>query len=189
MKAVIRTFALGALAMAAACGDPETNDDRGYTKAPLEHPTVLIDGEEPTQMAALREPLTPAIREVPLPDTTPAAGQAPAGQAPAGQPPAQVELPEGVTQEMVAAGEQVFGSAGFCFTCHGANGGGTPLAPPLNDADWLNIDGTYASIQDVVRNGVPQPKQFPAAMPPMGGAQLSDEQIRDVAAYVYTLSR
>jgi mono/diheme cytochrome c family protein len=43
-------------------------------------------------------------------------------------------------------------------------------------------------IEGVVRNGVPQPKQFPAPMPAMGGAPLSDEQVRAVAAYVYSIS-
>ncbi len=122
MKAVIRIFAFCALA-AAACGDPDTNDDRGYTKAPLERPRLLVGGEQPTDMALLREPLTPVIRQVPMPDTTPAPA-APAEQ-PGTAPAPAAQLPEGVTQEMVAAGEQVFGGAGFCFTCHGATGGGT----------------------------------------------------------------
>ena len=110
MKAVIRTFAFCALA-AAACGDPETNDNRGYTKAPLEHPTLLIRGEQPTDMALLRDPLTPVIHEVPLPDTTPAE-PAPAEQPGTAGP---AELPEGVTQEMVAAGQEVYGGAGFAM--------------------------------------------------------------------------
>ena len=184
MKAVIRTVAFCALA-AAACGDLDTNDDRGYTKAPLEHPTLRIRGEQPTEMALLREPLTPTIYEVPMPDTTPAQ-EAP--EQPSGEPAPTVELPEGVTQEMVAAGEQVFSGAGFCFTCHGANGGGTPLAPALNDGDWLHIDGSYDEILRIVHEGEQQPAQYPAAMPPMGGAQLTEQQIREVAAYVYTLS-
>jgi mono/diheme cytochrome c family protein len=184
MKSVIRTLGICAFAVIAACGDPETNDARGYTKAPLEHPTVLIEGEEPTEMAMLREPLTPVIREValPAPDTAAAATGAQ-------EPAAPVELPEGVTQEMVTAGQQIYGSTGFCFTCHGADGSGTPLAPALNDSEWLHIDGSHDAIMTIVRNGVPQPQQFPAPMPPMGGAQLTDDQIRDVAAYVYTLSR
>lgn len=185
MKAVIRIFAFCALA-AAACGDPETNDDRGYTKAPLERPRLLVGGEQPTDMALLREPLTPVIRQVPMPDTTPAPA-APAEQ-PGTAPAPAAQLPEGVTQEMVAAGEQVFGGAGFCFTCHGATGGGTPLAPALNDGEWLHIDGSVAEIERIVHEGVPQPAQYPAAMPPMGGAQLTEEQMRDVAAYVYILS-
>jgi mono/diheme cytochrome c family protein len=39
-----------------------------------------------------------------------------------------------------------------------------------------------------VRNGVTQPQQYPAAMPAMGGAQLTEDQIRSVSAYVYAIS-
>lgn len=182
MKAGIGVLGVIALAgVMSACGDPDTTDARGYTKAPLEHPTVLIEGEEPTAMASLRDPLIPVHREVPVPeqDTT----TADAGDV------AQVELPPGVTPEMVAAGETVFAQTGNCFACHGAAGAGSPIGPALNDAQWLNIDGSHESIMDIVRTGVPQPQQFPAPMPAMGGAQLSDDQIRDVAAYIYTLSR
>lgn len=113
-------------------------------------------------------------------------------EAPAAQPPqstvgAGVELPEGVTQEMVAQGEQIFNQQ-ICFSCHGANGVGTPLGPSFTDQEWLNTDGSYDGIMQIVRTGVPTPVQAPAPMPPMGGIQLSDEQVRQVAAYVYALS-
>jgi mono/diheme cytochrome c family protein len=88
---------------------------------------------------------------------------------------------------MVSAGQQVF-TTQTCYTCHGMDGTGTPLAPDLTDAEWLNTDGTLAGIENVVRTGVATPKQHPAPMPALGGAQLSDEQIRNVAAYVYSLS-
>lgn len=101
---------------------------------------------------------------------------------------ADVELPEGVTHEMVAAGQTIFNQQ-TCFTCHGQNAAGGPLAPPLTDQDWLNTDGSYEEIVEVVRNGVAQPQEFPAPMPAMGGAPLSEEQIRQVAAYVYAVSR
>lgn len=114
---------------------------------------------------------------------------APAEQAPEAAAPAQeVALPEGVTQEMVAQGKEIFASTGLCYTCHGPDGKGTPLAPDLTDAAWLNIDGSYDAIVGLVKAGVPTPKQYPAPMPPMGGAQLSDDQVRAVAAYVYTLA-
>jgi mono/diheme cytochrome c family protein len=123
-------------------------------------------------------------------DTAAAPGMAP--EPGAGGPPAStgapVALPQGVTQEMVAAGKTIFESTAPCYTCHGADGSGTPLAPNLRDAEWLNTDGTLQGIEGVVRTGVAQPKQFPAPMPAMGGGQLSGEQIRSVAAYVYTLS-
>src|SRR5688572_22554136 len=44
------------LLSATACMDPETTDNRGYTKAPLEHPTVVIRGEEPSDMSEYGTP-------------------------------------------------------------------------------------------------------------------------------------
>ena len=63
------------------------------------------------------------------------------------------------------------------------------LGPNLTDQEWLNTDGSYDGIVNIVRTGVPQPVEAASPMPPMGGAQLSDDQIRAVAAYVYVLSR
>jgi mono/diheme cytochrome c family protein len=119
------------------------------------------------------------------PGTTPAPGATtPPTGAPAG---GGAALPEGVTPEMVSQGKTVFETT-ICYTCHGMDGSGTPLAPNLRDSEWINTDGTLQGIEGVVRTGVAQPKQFPAPMPAMGGAQLSDEQIRSVAAYVYSIS-
>ena len=110
----------------------------------------------------------------------PAASDAPATAAPA-------NLPAGVTADQVSQGQQIFSSTGNCYTCHGADAKGTVLAPNLTDQEWINVDGTYEAIQQVVRTGVPTPKSHPAPMPAMGGAQLSDEQITQVAAYVWSL--
>jgi mono/diheme cytochrome c family protein len=99
-----------------------------------------------------------------------------------------VELPAGVTREMVAAGQQLFNQQ-TCFTCHGRNAAGGPLAPALDDGEWLNTDGSYDAIVAVIRDGVPQPRRFTAPMPAMGGTPLQDEQIRQLAAYVYAVSR
>ncbi|MGQ0814218.1 MAG: c-type cytochrome [Gemmatimonadota bacterium] len=115
--------------------------------------------------------------------TTPAPAPAPTP----GPAPAPANLPPGVTSEMVNQGQQVFASTGNCFTCHGQDAKGTALAPNLTDAEWINVDGTYDAIINVVKTGVAQPKQHPAPMPAMGGAQLSDAQVRDVAAYVWSL--
>ena len=177
-----QVFAVALVAVVtAACGDPETNDDRGYTKAPLEHPTVLIQGEDPSDMTRYGSPNRVVAEVIELPPEDSAATSA-------GPDLASVQLPAGVTQAMVTAGQQVFSST-TCFTCHGANGTGGILAPPLNDKEWLNIDGSYDAIVGVVNNGVPQQKQYPAPMPPKGGATLTDEQVRQVAAYVFAISR
>jgi mono/diheme cytochrome c family protein len=167
--------------MAAACGDPDTTDGRGYTKAPLEKPSVLIGGEEPGDMSSYGTPNRVVVEELELPEEV-AAAEPVVDAAP-------VDLPEGVTQEMVAAGQTLFGGGGLCFACHGANGAGGPLAPQLSDAEWLHIDGSYDAIVELINAGVPTPIQFAAAMPPRGGAAITDEQVREVAAYVYSISR
>lgn len=109
--------------------------------------------------------------------------------APAGTTGATGTPPEGATAEMVAQGQQIFTGKGICYSCHGQDATGTPLAPNLTDSEWLNItDPSWQNIQQVVRNGVPTPKEHPSPMPPMGGAQLSDQEIQQVASYVYSLS-
>ena len=99
-------------------------------------------------------------------------------------------LPEGVTVAMAEEGQAIFnGTTGICFTCHLREGGGGPLAPNLTDATWLNIDGGYESIVNIVMTGVPQPIEHPGLMQPRAGMPLTDDQVRSVAAYVFTLSR
>ena len=116
------------------------------------------------------------------PDTT-AAAVPPPVQAPpaatAGTP------PQGATAAMVTEGQQIFSTV--CYTCHGADAKGTPLAPNLTDAEWINNDGTYAAIIKTVTDGVPQPKNAPGPMMPKGGANLTDDQVKAVSAYVWSL--
>jgi mono/diheme cytochrome c family protein len=113
--------------------------------------------------------------------TTPPAEQG--GMAMAG------ELPEGVTQEMVAEGQTIFTGMGTCTICHGPDAKGTTLGPDLTDDQWLNTTGhNYDEIVAVVTNGVQTPKQYPGPMMPRAGTSMTDEQVRAVAAYVYTLS-
>jgi mono/diheme cytochrome c family protein len=100
-----------------------------------------------------------------------------------------MELPEGVTAEMVAEGETIFSGAGICFTCHMPGGVGGPLAPNLTDDEWINTDGSYEGIVQTVTTGVLEPEQHPGLMLPKGGTNITDEQVRAVAAYVWTLSQ
>ena len=123
---------------------------------------------------------------VPAEDTATQAAPAPDGATTA-------NLPPGATQEMVAQGQQIFTGNGICYTCHGQNAEGTQLAPNLRDSEWLWVDASspqakLTSIENTVRTGVATPKQHPSPMPAMGGAQLSDDQVRAVSAYVYSLS-
>ncbi|HEX7051500.1 MAG TPA: cytochrome c [Longimicrobiales bacterium] len=123
--------------------------------------------------------------------------EAPPAEAPTTQAPPAAQpsgpLPQGVTPEMVARGEQIFKGQGNCHTCHTPQATGGPLAPNLTDDQWLWLKPDEGDMlgqaMNLIRTGVPQPKEHPAPMPPMGGAQLSDDQIRDVAAYVISLSQ
>ena len=104
---------------------------------------------------------------------------------------ASLPVPEGATREMVALGDRIYhGQVGgaTCTGCHGASAAGTALGPDLTDSKWLWSDGSYAAIAKTIAAGVPNPKQFRAPMPPMGGAQLTPDQVSAVAAYVWGLS-
>jgi mono/diheme cytochrome c family protein len=104
---------------------------------------------------------------------------------------AALPVPPGATQEMVALGNQIYHgqvAGGMCAACHGANGAGTPLGPDLTKNNWLWSDGSWAGITKTVTAGVPQPKQYRSPMPPMGGSQLTPEQVSAVSAYVWALS-
>jgi glucose/arabinose dehydrogenase/mono/diheme cytochrome c family protein len=106
-------------------------------------------------------------------------------------PDAGLPVPKGATAEMVALGDRIYhGKEGgaACIGCHGANATGSPLGPNLTGKKWLWSDGTLTGIEKVITDGVPQPKEFRSPMPPMGGAQLTSEQVSAVAAYVWGLS-
>jgi glucose/arabinose dehydrogenase/mono/diheme cytochrome c family protein len=118
----------------------------------------------------------------------------PAATAPAGKIPvvaaATLPVPEGATRSMVALGGRVYhGQIGGapCTGCHGGDGTGTNQGPDLSSGRWVWSDGSYAGITRTITEGVPNPKNYRAAMPPMGGAQLTPEQVSAVAAYVWGL--
>lgn len=127
--------------------------------------------------------------ETPAVDTAAEPMAAPPAAAPAAAPAGAV--PAGATAEMVAQGQQLFTGSGICFTCHGQNGQGTQLGPNLADQEWLWIDPAQGDVMTqlttLIETGVSQPKQYPAPMPAMGGAQLTPEQLQAVSAYVASL--
>ncbi len=114
-----------------------------------------------------------------------AAAAAPAAEA---APAMSADLPDGVTMAMVNEGRDLFNGSGTCFACHGQDGAGSTLGPAFNDDEWLNADGSYQSIIDVINNGVDQPVQYPGVMLAKAGMSLTDEQVAGLAAYVYSLS-
>jgi len=100
-------------------------------------------------------------------------------------------VPKGATRAMVAIGDRIYhGQVGgaSCAGCHGANATGTPLGPSLRSNKWLWSDGSYAGIAKVITVGVPNPKQYRNAMPPLGGATLNARQVSELAAYIWSIS-
>ena len=119
--------------------------------------------------------------------TTPAQTESP-------NPTPAIVPPQGATVQMVRDGEAMF-NGGSCQACHGIGGKNGPYGPDLTDGTWLQIGGTYPEIIAIITTGVPADRfKSPASRPqfwmfPRGGQSLTDEQIRSVAAYVWTLSR
>jgi len=104
---------------------------------------------------------------------------------------AAIAVPPGATRHMVALGARIYsGHVGraACTGCHGDSGQGTPLGPALTGKKLLWSDGSYAGIRKTITDGVPQPKVYRSPMPPMGGAQLTPDQVSALAAYVWSIS-
>ena len=96
--------------------------------------------------------------------------------------------PAGVTAAAIAQGDSVFHKDGLCYACHGSNAQGA-VGPNLTDAEWLHGDGSYDMIVATVTSGVPADKAKKGiAMPPKGGSSITEDQVKAVAAYVYSLS-
>jgi len=98
-----------------------------------------------------------------------------------------------MTPAMIAQGDSLF-HAKSCVRCHGADAKGAQNGPNLTGPTFLHVTGTYPDFVRVITSGVPadsiKDKSHRFAMQPRGGTQnpLTDDQIRLVAAYVYTLS-
>jgi len=118
--------------------------------------------------------------------------QPPEGTHPdADRKPVALTPPPGFTKEQVALGDRIYHGeerGGTCSGCHGADGRGSSVGPGLVTSHWLWGDGSVASIAKVVKEGVANPKQSTGAMPPLGGAALSDADVQAVSAYVWALN-
>ena len=104
-------------------------------------------------------------------------------------PPANAAAPDApASPELIALGEKVYHGPGNCYACHGSNGQGS-VGPNLTDSEWIHSKGSLEEIAAQVTNGVPKEKSKSGIpMPPKGGGTLSDDDVKAVAAYVYSLS-
>ena len=85
-------------------------------------------------------------------------------------------------------GRQLFGDN--CAACHGRDGRGRANYPDLTDDDWL-WGGGPALIEQTMRVGIntAHPESRVSQMPAFGRDEMLDrEQVRSVAAYVYSLT-
>jgi len=105
-----------------------------------------------------------------------------------GARPAVAQAPAAVTPAAVALGDSLFHSKGNCYACHGANAQGA-VGPNLTDAEWIHNDGSYDAIVKQITTGVTaEESKSKIPMPPKGGSQITDDEVKAVAAYVYSLS-
>ncbi len=130
----------------------------------------------------------------PAAGATPAsASSSPAAKATAAKAAPASKLPASVTTAMVTLGDSIFNN-GNCQRCHGKAGIGAANAPSFKGIKWQHGSGSYDDIVQTVIAGVPADQikdathKFP--MQAKGGrTPLTDDQIKAVAAYVYTISR
>ena len=106
--------------------------------------------------------------------------------------PAQLPpLPNGMTIGTIVRGDSIYHGKGHCFACHGVEAEGVPAA-----GDALTVSLNWAqyewhSIDSLIDNGIPQVlTRSPIQMPPRGGkSNLSDNEVRLVAAYIWAISQ
>jgi mono/diheme cytochrome c family protein len=96
----------------------------------------------------------------------------------------------GVDSASIAAGRQLYEGRGACVPCHGEGGEGTPDGPSLIAGPWTLGDGSFAWLQHITRHagwGARSRDGEPQRM--RGPTVLDSAQVRQVAAYVFSISR
>lgn len=95
---------------------------------------------------------------------------------------------ESLMETVRGTGQQLFGDN--CAACHGRDGKGRANYPDLTDDDWL-WGGGPELIEQTMRVGIntAHPDSRIGQMPAFGRDEMLDrEQVRNVAAYVYSLT-
>ena len=107
------------------------------------------------------------------------------------QSPALPALPPGMTIGDLVRGDSIYHGKGTCFVCHGVEGEGRPAAGDALTVALNWAQPNWRSIDSLIDNGIPQPlTRSPIQMPPRGGrSDLTDSEVRAVAAYVWAISQ
>jgi cbb3-type cytochrome c oxidase subunit III len=92
--------------------------------------------------------------------------------------PTIVEEPLDMSPEAIATGQNLYNL--LCTQCHGVNAYGSPMAPALNNQQFLN-DTPDAAIQQIIANGVPT-----TIMPAWAG-YLTEADIASITAFLRSL--
>ena len=100
-------------------------------------------------------------------------------------------LPRGMTLDMIRQGDAVYQGKGGCVGCHGPDGGGMPASGSGITAGLNFVPAEWNPIDSLIRVGIPEPvTRTPIAMPGRGAeTNLTDQEIRQVAAYVWAISQ
>jgi glucose/arabinose dehydrogenase len=140
------------------------------------------------------DPTAAQIAPAPQPSaaaTAAASAQPPEGtHADAGRATQALRPPPGATGQEVALGDRIFhgeASNGACSGCHGSDAAGTSVGPSLSNGIYVWGDGSLPAITKTITTGVPRPRNYTGVMPPKGGAELSDQDVAAVAAYVWAV--
>ncbi len=102
-------------------------------------------------------------------------------------------VPDSVTPQRVLDGSNLY-NGGSCAVCHAIAGRGVGTrAPDLSDIEWLHSEGDFDGIFQTIFWGVSEDEMKavvprPFEMHPRGGMNVDREQMKALAAYVWTLS-
>lgn len=107
------------------------------------------------------------------------------------QPATLPPLPAGMTMADIVGGDSVFHGKGTCFACHGVEAEGLPAAGDALTVSLNWAQYSWRSIDSLIDAGIPQPlTRSPIQMPPRGGrSDLTPDEVRRVAAYVWAISQ
>ena len=98
--------------------------------------------------------------------------------------------PHGVTDSSIAFGRRLYAGKGECAKCHGDAGEGTAEGAALNTGPWKVGSGSYQGIMRVVRHsGIGARGRDGDPLPMRGPTLLSQDEVRAVAGYVWSISR